>query len=81
MILDLGAGSSYNVLDFFLVADDGIILVKPDALSILDGYNFLKKAFFRKAREVHPDINKVMPKSGEAFQEVHQSYTYLLARV
>ncbi len=38
----------------------------------------IKKAFFRKAKKVHPDLNKEMHKSGKAFQEVHQSYEYLL---
>ncbi len=38
----------------------------------------IKKAFFRKAKKVHPDLNKEMHKSGEAFQEVHQAYTQLL---
>ena len=48
VILDLGAGTSYNVLDLFLVADQGIVLINPDPLSILDGYNFVKQAFYRK---------------------------------
>lgn len=48
IILDLGAGTSYNVLDFFLAADQGIAVVNPDPLSILEGYNFIKQALFRQ---------------------------------
>ena len=48
VILDLGAGTNYNVLDLFLAADQGIVLINPDPLSILDGYNFVKQAFYRK---------------------------------
>ena len=48
IIIDLGAGTSYNVLDLFLAADMGIVLVNPDPLSILEGYNFMKQAFYRK---------------------------------
>ncbi len=48
IVLDLGAGTSFNVLDFFLAADIGIVLVNPDPLSIIEGYNFVKQVFFRK---------------------------------
>ena len=48
VIMDLGAGTNYNVLDLFLAADQGIVLINPDPLSILDGYNFVKQAFYRK---------------------------------
>lgn len=47
VIMDLGAGSSYNVLDFFLAADQGIVVVQPNPLSIHESYNFVKMALFR----------------------------------
>ena len=34
VILDLGAGSAFNVLDFFLVARKGILVVVPEPTSI-----------------------------------------------
>lgn len=49
-ILDLGAGSHHNVLDFFLFADHGIITVVPEPTSIENAYRFLKAAFFRRLR-------------------------------
>ncbi len=52
IILDLGAGTSYNVLDQFLAADQGIIVITPDPMSILEGYNFLKQALFRKIARI-----------------------------
>lgn len=52
VLLDLGAGSSYNVLDFFLAADQGIIVVNPDPLSILEAYNFLKQTLFRRLAQM-----------------------------
>ncbi len=52
IILDLGAGTSYNVLDLFLAADQGIIIVTPDPMSILEGYNFVKQALFRKIAHI-----------------------------
>jgi flagellar biosynthesis protein FlhG len=46
-ILDLGAGSSYNVVDFFLASADGLLVVRPEVTSILNAYSFLKTAAFR----------------------------------
>jgi len=74
VILDLGAGSSYNVLDFFLTADIGLVLVNPDILSILDSYNFVKKAFYRKIMQtfkVHKGVLELIKDSAHA--EQHKS--------
>lgn len=49
-ILDLGAGSHYNVLDFFLLADQGIVTLVPDPTSVENAYRFIKAAFFRRLR-------------------------------
>lgn len=49
-ILDLGAGSHHNVLDFFLFADHGIVTLVPEPTSIENAYRFLKAAFFRRLR-------------------------------
>lgn len=51
-ILDLGAGTSFNVLDFFLVADHGILVLVPEPTSIENGYRFIKAAFFRRLSNV-----------------------------
>lgn len=48
IILDLGAGTSYNTIDFFLIADHGIVLTTCDPASYLDAYNFIKASLFRK---------------------------------
>ena len=47
IILDLGAGSTYNIIDFFLTTYTGLIVVSPDFTSILNAYSFLKSAVFR----------------------------------
>ncbi|HWV37838.1 MAG TPA: P-loop NTPase [Vulgatibacter sp.] len=55
-ILDLGAGSHFNVLDFFLLADDGVVTVVPEPTSVENAYRFLKAALFRRlkaAQAVH----------------------------
>ena len=48
VILDLGAGTSFNTLDFFLIAHLGILVVLPEPTSIENAYRFLKAAFFRR---------------------------------
>ena len=47
VILDLGAGSSYSVVDFFLASTEGIIVVRPEITSVLNAYALLKTAAFR----------------------------------
>lgn len=47
LVLDLGAGTSYNILDFFLVAPRGVVITAPNATSMVNAYLFLKNASFR----------------------------------
>ena len=53
VIIDLGTGSHFVTLDLFLASDMGLVVVNPVNLSILDSYNFLKQAFFRKLSNVY----------------------------
>ncbi|MGQ0507323.1 MAG: P-loop NTPase [Myxococcaceae bacterium] len=48
VILDLGAGTSFHTLDFWLVADHGILVLMPEPTSIENAYRFVKAAFFRR---------------------------------
>lgn len=48
LILDLGAGTGFNTLDFFLIASCGILVVLPEPTSVENAYRFLKAAFFRR---------------------------------
>ena len=47
ILLDLGAGSSYNIIDFFLISKTGLLVTTPETTSILSAYAFLKTAMFR----------------------------------
>lgn len=47
IILDLGAGTTFNTLDFFLTADTGILTMLPEPTSIENTYRFLKSTFYR----------------------------------
>lgn len=48
IVLDLGGDTSYNIIDFFLLADRGIVLTTCDPSAYLEAYNFIKVALFRK---------------------------------
>lgn len=48
IIIDVGGGSSFNVVDFFLCADTGITVANPEPTSIENAYRFLKSALLRK---------------------------------
>ncbi len=47
LIVDLGAGTNYNVMDFFLMSGNGLIVTNPTLTAILNAYLFLKNAVFR----------------------------------
>ena len=48
VILDLGAGTQYDTLDTFLLADTQVCVIAQDALSIENFYLFLKNLKFRQ---------------------------------
>jgi flagellar biosynthesis protein FlhG len=48
VVLDLGAGTHFNVLDFFLAADRGVVVVVPEPTCIENVYRFVKAAFYRR---------------------------------
>ena len=53
VILDLGAGTSRNAIDFFLWSDMGVVVTSPVPSSILNAYEFLKNA-------VHQELGRRM---------------------
>jgi len=48
ILVDIGAGATFNNLDFFNMADFGILVTTPEPTAILSGYEFLKLAVRRK---------------------------------
>jgi flagellar biosynthesis protein FlhG len=62
LILDLGAGTSQNILDFFLMSSRGIIVTTPTPTATVNAYLFLKNAVFRI---LQTSVKKKSP--GEAF--------------
>lgn len=67
ILLDLGAGSSYNVIDFFLAADEGIIVTSPEPMAIQESFNFLKVCLLRKLCRIfkeHTVVSTLLEQDG-----------------
>ncbi len=47
VVLDLGAGTNYNVIDFFSITRSGIVVTNPEPTAILNAYEFIKNVLFR----------------------------------
>ena len=47
LIADLGAGTNYNTIDFFLASGQGIIVTTPALTATLNAYVFIKHSIFR----------------------------------
>lgn len=68
ILLDLGAGTAFNTLDFFLLADQKIVVVTPEPTSIENGYRFMKAAFYRmlRANTHSPYVRQLIESAMEA---------------
>ncbi len=68
VLLDLGAGTSFNVLDFFAESDMGVVTMIPEPTSLENGYRFIKTAFYRKLwhREKNQHIRKLIEAAMES---------------
>ena len=66
ILFDLGAGTNYNTLDFFISADQGILTALPEPTSIENTYRFIKSFYHRKLKmvedllEIGPIIDQAM---------------------
>ena len=52
IVLDLGSGSSFNVLDFFLVSHQKIAVLTPQPTSIQNAYAFVRNAVYRRLSQL-----------------------------
>ncbi|MCB9095779.1 MAG: P-loop NTPase [Halobacteriovoraceae bacterium] len=48
IILDLGAGTAFNTLDFFISSQLGVLVALPEPTSIENTYRFIRSIFFRR---------------------------------
>ena len=52
ILLDLGAGTAFNTIDFFMISDSGIFITTPEPTAIENIYRLIRSVYFRKIRQV-----------------------------
>jgi flagellar biosynthesis protein FlhG len=48
VLVDCGAGSHAATIDYFLVGDDGLLVLHPEPTSVENSYGFLRAAYYRR---------------------------------
>ena len=48
IIMDVGAGTSYTNLDFFLISEHGLLVAMPEPASVENAYRFIRSCLNRK---------------------------------
>jgi len=52
ILLDLGAGTSFNTIDFFMVSNSGIFVTTPEPTATENIYRLIRSVYFRKIRQL-----------------------------
>lgn len=63
VIVDLGAGTSFDVLDFFLLADEQLVVVSTEPAAVYEAFGFIKIALFRallRALKSYPGVVEIL---------------------
>lgn len=50
VLLDLGAGTHAAVMDYFMIGEDGVVVIAPEPTSVENAYSFIRAAFYRRLR-------------------------------
>jgi flagellar biosynthesis protein FlhG len=84
VLIDVGAGTSFNSLDFFLLSEVAVLTVVPEPSSIENGYRFIKSALYRRLRQAvaSPEIKALVDAATDPRNELGiRTPLDLLARV
>jgi flagellar biosynthesis protein FlhG len=60
IVIDIGAGSSYDVMDFFSIIADGLLVTIPEPTSIVNSYGFVKNVLYRRFTMAFKQYSLVM---------------------
>jgi len=62
VLFDLGAGTHAAVMDYFMIGEDGVVVIAPEPTSVENAYSFLRAAFYRRLRlaMISHDMRKVV---------------------
>jgi len=59
IILDLGAGTSFHTVDFFLISNSGLIVTTPQAGALMNAYTILKNLTIRFLQKAFRSNKKI----------------------
>ena len=63
VLIDLGAGTTFNTLDFFTLSDAGLIVCSSEPHARVDAYGFIKNTVYRKLRRLFGKTTRSKPSS------------------
>ena len=78
LVVDLGGDTTYNGLDFFLLADQKIVVSGTEPASVLDGYTFVKVVFNRLLERFfseHKSLKKLAEQIRDGSLEKAENYS------
>lgn len=52
ILIDLGSGTHFNTLDWYLISNNGILITTPEPVSIENMFRFIKSIYLRKLKAV-----------------------------
>lgn len=81
ILLDIGAGTSLNIIDFFTISDLGVFVTTAEPTSIENIYRLIRALCFRKVRKMLPqqDFKKLVETALTMYED--SSIDYLSALV
>jgi flagellar biosynthesis protein FlhG len=62
VFFDLGAGTNAAAMDYFMIGEDGVVVIAPEPTSVENVYGFIRAAFYRRLRlaMVSHDVRKLV---------------------
>ena len=66
ILLDLGPGTNYNVIDFFNISTQSVVLTTPEMTSVMKSFSFIRSALFRRISlsfQNYPEIQQMVDHS------------------
>ena len=81
VIVDVGAGVSFNVLDFFELGSQRLLVVTPQVTSIQTAYSFLKGAVLRTLRHHAEKVSELDLLDPALTSKENEKVSRLLARM
>lgn len=83
VIIDIGTGSAYNCIDFFLLSNPGILVINPEPTSIENAYYFLKSCIIRLLKMYinHYQIQDLVKKVSDQIKDTSKSIYSFLSEV